>query len=166
MTSVDNSLREVLLKILCLWGSEIPVTRGDQVLIQNRSQGWVMGQGTQPQSFQRSWGLTMRWAQLAAEKELRYGPTLPAPNSLSHLLKGISQGYIFYPDDFPRNLLKASPGWGLRSNATFLEARVHLPPLLSLPSTPVSLSFCYFFLCYELRPRHQYLSHCQYEITL
>ena len=88
----------------------------------------------------------MSWAQLAAEKELRYGPTLPAPNSLSHLLKGISQGCIFYPDDFPTNL-KASPGWGLRSNATFLEARVHLPPLLSLPSTPVSLSFCVISSC-------------------
>lgn len=84
----------------------------------------------------------MSWAQLAAEKELRYGPTLPAPNSLSHLLKGISQGCVFYPHGFPTDLLEASPGWGLRSNATFSEARVHLPPLLSLPPTPVSLSLC------------------------
>ena len=75
----------------------------------------------------------MSWAQLAAEKELSYGPTLSAPNSLSHLLKGISQGCIFYPDDFSTNLRKASPGWGLRSNGTFLEALLHLPPLLSLP---------------------------------
>ena len=82
----------------------------------------------------------MSWAQLAAEKELSYGPTLSAPNSLSHLLKGISQGCIFYPDDFSTNLHKASPGWGLRSNGTFLEALLHLPPLLSLPLTAVSLS--------------------------
>lgn len=84
----------------------------------------------------------MSWAQLAAEKELSYGPTLSAPNSLSHLLKGISQGCIFYPDGFSTNLHKASPGWGLRSKATFLEALLHLPSLLSLPPTPVSLSSC------------------------
>lgn len=98
----------------------------------------------------------MSWAQLAAEKELSYGPTLSAPNSLSHLLKGISQGCIFYPDGFSTNLRKASPGWGLRSKATFLEALLHLSS-----SLPV-----FFLLCYELRPRHQHFFHCQYEITL
>ena len=54
MTSMDNSLREVLLKILCLWGSKIPVTRGNQVLIHNRSQGWVMCQGNPTSKFPES----------------------------------------------------------------------------------------------------------------
>lgn len=51
---MDNSLREVLLKILCLWGSKIPVTRGNQVLIHNRSQGWVMCQGNPTSKFPES----------------------------------------------------------------------------------------------------------------